>query len=318
MSLDLTIIGIVFAIILLIIFFSAIVLYLAFRIKETFRKETRRGLTIAKVGFLVGILFLAGGMFYFFANTLGNVTRSEATLNLSVSNPQSVSFNSNFTITFTVMNPTTIIAHGATIQASLFFAEFSIITSTHEVVGNVINIGVVQPGTTIVALEVLAPSKPGTVSDVVELVFQEMTEPVTKLISISVEGGQSNTSPVIPEPTPTDTPVLSLSVAYPSSVSLNSNFTVSFTIRNLTNFTAHGATIEANALFTDFVVISSTRKIIGNVMDVGDIPPGTTIVSLQLLSTSRPGTVTDTVSLLFQEMTAPVAQQIVISIRGGQ
>ena len=72
MTLDLAVIGVVFAILLLIIFFSAVVLYLSFRIKETFRKETRRGATVAKVTFLIGILFLAGSLFYFFANTFPN------------------------------------------------------------------------------------------------------------------------------------------------------------------------------------------------------------------------------------------------------
>src|SRR4030042_4005930 len=97
MSLDLAVIGIVFALILLIIFFSAIVLYLAFRIKETFRKETRKGFTIVKIGFLIGILFLAGGMFYFFASTLGNIGGSSTSnpyLNLAFSYPSSVAFDS--------------------------------------------------------------------------------------------------------------------------------------------------------------------------------------------------------------------------------
>ena len=38
---DISIIGMVFTLILFIIFFSAIVLYIAFRIKETFRSEAR-------------------------------------------------------------------------------------------------------------------------------------------------------------------------------------------------------------------------------------------------------------------------------------
>ena len=70
MSLDLSVIGIVFALILFIIFFAAVVLYLAFRIKETFREEKKRGMLAVKVAFLIGILFLAGGSFYFFAQVL--------------------------------------------------------------------------------------------------------------------------------------------------------------------------------------------------------------------------------------------------------
>lgn len=324
MPYDLTIIGIVFALILVIIFFSAVVLYLAFRIKETFRKETRKGFTIVKIGFLIGILFLAGGIFYFFANTLGNMAGPSPTpspsgpyLTLAVSYPRTVTFNTLCTIDFTVINPTTATAHGATIQANILFADFVIQSSTHEVLGNVINIGDVPPGTTIISLELSSPDKPGTVFDTVTLLFQEMTDPVTQQVSISVEGGPITPSPSpIPTPSPSE-PVLTLSVSYPSSVNLNSDITMSFTIRNLANVTAHGATIEAEALFANFAVVSSTREVVGNVVNVGDVPPGTTIISLQLLSPSRPGTVIDTVSLLYQEMTTPVSQQIIISIRGG-
>jgi len=331
---DLTVIGIVFALILVIIFFSAVALYLAFRIKETFRKETRKSFTIVKIGFLIGILFLAGGIFYFFANNLGNMagpnptpTPSGPYLTLSVSYPQTVTFNTIYTIDFTVINPTSTTAHGATIQANELFADFVIQSSTHEVVGNVITIGDVPSGTTIVSLQVLSPSDPGTVVDTVSLLFQERSAPVTQQITISVEGGSNSTptpSPTLPSispsptPTPVSEPVLTFSVSYPSSATINSDITMSFTIRNLATETAHGATIETQTLFENFAVISSTREIIGNVVNVGDIPSGTTIISLQLLSPSRPGTVIDTVSLLFQEMAAPVTQQITISVRGGQ
>lgn len=326
MSLDLTVIGIVFALILLIIFFSAVVLYLSFRIKETFRKETRKGFTIVKIGFLIGILFLAGGIFYFFANSLGNIMGPSPTpspsnpyLSLTLSYPSSVTFNTLCTVNFTVINPTSATAHGATIQAVVLFSDFLIQSSTHEVLGNIITIGDVPPGTTIMSLELLAPSKTGTVSDTVSLSFQEMMAPVTQEITISVVGGPNQTPSPSPSPTPSPTtgPILTFTVAYPSSVSLNSTFTMSFTIRNPTNATAHGTTIEADTLFASFAVVSSTREVVGNVVNVGDVPPGTTILSLTLLSPSRPGTVTDTVSLLFQEMTAPVTQQVTITVRGG-
>ena len=194
MTPDLTILGIVFALILVIIFFSAVALYLAFRIKETFRKETRKGFTIVKIGFLIGILFLAGGIFYFFANNLGNIagpspTPSGPYLALSVSYPQTVTFNTLCTIDFTVINPTDAIAHGATIQANILFADFVIQSSTHEVVGNVIKIGDVAAGTTIISLQLLSSIKPGTVVDTVSLLFQEMTEPVTHQVTISIRGG---------------------------------------------------------------------------------------------------------------------------------
>jgi len=329
MSLDLSIIGIVFALILLLIFFSAVVLYLAFRIKETFRKETRKGFTIVKIGFLIGILFLSGGMFYFFASTLGNIggtSTSNPYLNLALSYPSSVAFDSVCTVNFTVINPTSATAHGSTIQANVFFADFLIQSCTHEVVGNVINVGDVPPGTTIVSLSLSTPGKPGTVTDTVSLLYQEMTAPVTQEITVSVSGG------TIPTPTPSSSPTplpsatpspssdlpLTLTVSYPPSVTSNTNVTMSFTLRNPTTATAHGATIEANALFANFVVVSSTREIVGNVINIGDVPPGTTIISITLLSPSKPGTVTDTVSLLYQETTNPITQGISISVRGGQ
>ena len=193
MSLDLSIIGIVFALILLLIFFSAVVLYLAFRIKETFRKETRKGFTIVKIGFLIGILFLSGGMFYFFASTLGNIGGSSASnpyLSMALSYPSSVAFDSFCAVNFTVINPTSATAHGSTIQANVFFADFLIQSCTHEVVGNVINVGDVPPGSTIVSLNLSTPGKPGTVTDTVSLLYQETTTPITQGISISVRGGQ--------------------------------------------------------------------------------------------------------------------------------
>jgi hypothetical protein len=327
MSFDLSIIGIVFAIILLIIFFSAVVLYLAFRIKETFRKEKRKGFTIVKIGFLIGILFLAGGIFYFFANTLGNIPQSnpvpEASsspyLNLTVSNQPAVTPNTIFVVSFTVINPTEATAHGATIQANLFFVAFEIQSSTHEVLGNVVNIGDVAPGTTIVALELLAPNKPGTVSDKVNLLYQEMIAPVIQEITISVQGGSTETPFPTPSPTPPATSFIppDFSIAYPSAVSVNTAFTMSFTIRNTNDITIQGATIEAKEVFANFAIVSSTREIVGNVVNLGEVPPGTTIIALELLSSSKPGTVSDTVSLLYQEMTAPVTQQVTISVRGG-
>ena len=329
MSLDLSIIGIVFALILLLIFFSAVVLYLAFRIKETFRKETRKGFTIVKIGFLIGILFLSGGMFYFFASTLGNIggpSTSNPYLSMALSYPSSVAFDSVCTVNFTVINPTSTTAHGSTIQANVFFADFLIQSCTHEVVGNVINVGDVPPGTTIVSLNLSTPGKPGAVTDTVSLLYQEMTAPVTQEITVSVSGGTipTPTPSTSPTPLPSATPSpssdlpLTLTVSYPPSVTSNTNFTMSFTLRNPTTATAHGATIEANALFANFAVVSSTREIVGNVINIGDVPPGTTIISITLLSPSKPGTVTDTVSLLYQETTTPITQGISISVRGGQ
>lgn len=208
MALDLAVIGVVFAIILLIIFFSAVVLYLSFRIKETFRKETRRGATVAKVAFLIGILFLAGGLFYFFANTFTNITDPSPTatptptntptptptpsetplLTLSVSAPNQVSMNSELSISFTINNPTSFIANGVYLETEGLLSDFSLQSSTHEIVGSVINIGEVSSGITIVNIDVIAPNRARTFSNTITLNFQEMINPLTESITISVRG----------------------------------------------------------------------------------------------------------------------------------
>jgi len=204
MSLDLSVIGIVFAIILFIIFFAAVVLYLAFRIKETFREEKKRGMLAVKVAFLIGILFLAGGSFYFFAQILtpsspapsplppSNETGNEngkPELALSISYPSRTRMNTVITMTFTITNPTEYTAHDVVIQTNMLFQDLEIVSSTHQITGNVIEIGEV-PETTINSLQLRAPSKPKQIDDTITLTFKEMNEPITQQISISVTGGQ--------------------------------------------------------------------------------------------------------------------------------
>lgn len=211
MSMDLSIIGIVFAIILFIIFFSAIVLYLSFRLKETFREEKKRGMLIVKIVFLVGILFLAGASFYFFAQILSPSSSSptplfpsngttplqpsngngeqKSELNLLMSYPTEIRMNTQFTMTFTISNPSDTVAHDVLIQTNSLFEQFSVVSSTHDLVGNIIEIGDVSPGTIVSSLELLCEDKPGTKSDTITFTFTEATEPITKNVSISVRGG---------------------------------------------------------------------------------------------------------------------------------
>lgn len=211
MSLDLSVIGIVFAIILFIIFFAAVILYLAFRIKETFREEKKRGILAVKVAFLIGILFLAGGSFYFFAqiltpqSSLPDTTPPDSSLPdtplppsnetgkpelvLSISYPSRTRMNTVITMTFTITNPTEYTAHDVVIQTNLLFQDLEIVSSTHQITGNVIEIGEVSE-TTINSLQLRAPSKPKQIDDTITLTFKEMNEPITQQISISVTGGQ--------------------------------------------------------------------------------------------------------------------------------
>lgn len=203
MTADISIIGIVFAIILFIIFFAAVILYLSFRIKETFREEKKRGMLAVKIGFLIGILFFAGGSFYFFAQVLSPPNSSTPTplppsngngelkpeLTLSISYPSSTRMSTQITITFTIGNPTNMSAHDVIIQTNSLFEHFSLISSTYERNGNTITISTVDLGTTVCSLELLSPSRPREFSDTIGLTFTEMTEQITQNISISVTGG---------------------------------------------------------------------------------------------------------------------------------
>ena len=199
MSIDISIIGIVFALILFIIVISAIVLYLAFRIKETFREEKKRGARAVKIAFLIGVLFLAGGSFYFFAQILASSSPSPPSdenengkprLSLNISYPPTVWMNTKITMGFTITNPTNYTAHDVVIQTNVLFEHFSVVSSTHEIIGNAVKIGDVQPGTTVSSLELTSPARPTTVQDEITLTFKEMEQPITEDLSISVRGGQ--------------------------------------------------------------------------------------------------------------------------------
>ena len=238
MSMDLSIIGIIFAIILFIIFFAAVVLYLSFRIKETFREEKKRGFLVVKVAFLIGILFLAGGSFYFFAEILSpsspipsllpenttdvispsepenstneipssepetpiddnpwvpsdNTTNENGSpeLSLIISYPSRIRMNTDITITFSITNPTKYIAHDVVIQTGILFEYFNIVSSTHTITGNAIELNDVSQGTTISSLNLAASNRPAEVRDTIILIFNEMTEQITKDVSISITGG---------------------------------------------------------------------------------------------------------------------------------
>ena len=68
---DITIIGTVLALAIAILLLSGLALYVAFRVRETLHDEKGGGARAAKVAFLIGLLFLSGGVFYFFASSLG-------------------------------------------------------------------------------------------------------------------------------------------------------------------------------------------------------------------------------------------------------
>jgi len=192
----LSILGIIFALILFIIAISAIILYLAFRIKETFREEGRKGMTVVKIAFLVGTLFLAGGSLYYFGRVLVPASTPASTqeetkkpkLILTVSYPSRVRINSKIIISFTILNPTEYTAHNVNIQAGTLFEYFNLESSTHEVIGNVINVGDVPKGSVICSLELTSPRKPTEIHETVSLTYLEMEQTVDQKIDIVVTG----------------------------------------------------------------------------------------------------------------------------------
>jgi len=230
MSLDLTIIAIVFTIILLLVFFSAVILYLSFRIKETFKK-TNRTAKIVQTAFLIGILFLAGAILYYSAATLSNQNQPSPT-------------------------PT--------------------------------------PNTT-----------------------QQPTN--TPIPSITTQPNPTPTNnPNQPTPTQTPTPgqPITFSAFYPSSTTLDSQITLTFTAINPTSATYKNAVVQTNTLLQSFTVISSTKPINANIVNIGDLPPGTTTVTLILQAPNRPDTFTDNATLIYQGIQNSPTQQITITIRG--
>ncbi len=235
MSIDLTIVAIVFTLILLLVFFSAVVLYLAFRIKETFRKETKRGSNIVKTAFLIGVIFLAGGIMYYSAVTLSNVRSQQNTVPTPtpVQSPTSSPFNtptstgasplptssptgtngptptstpsstpplttvnfsvfpstitaaqnSQVTLTFTIINPTSTTLTNAVIQTNTLFQYFTLVSSSKQVSVTTINVGDLQSGTTQVTLQ-LAGKTQANATVAVDLIYEGMQSQLTQQITI--------------------------------------------------------------------------------------------------------------------------------------
>lgn len=85
---DYTIVGTVLALAVAILLLSGLALYVAFRVRETLRDERGGGARAAKVAFLIGLLFLSGGVFYFFAsgfNATGTNTSAQGTSSVTTS-----------------------------------------------------------------------------------------------------------------------------------------------------------------------------------------------------------------------------------------
>jgi hypothetical protein len=96
--------------------------------------------------------------------------------------------NSELSITFTISNPTAFTANSVYIETGGLFSDFTLQLSTHQSTGSVINIGEVASGVTVANVELTAPNRAGTYEYVTVLNFQEMENPLTRSLTISVRG----------------------------------------------------------------------------------------------------------------------------------
>ncbi|MBI3859428.1 MAG: hypothetical protein HY296_04210 [Thaumarchaeota archaeon] len=204
---DFSLVGIVLAVTLAIILLAGVALYVAFRVKETLGDERGRVARTVKVAFLVGMLFLSGGVFFFFASGFGQsqgastgvsvtsttpttgstglttgatssmtvTTTATATgqgqVSMQVSYPNKVKTNATFTISFLIVNSGGASASSATIDVGRLFSDFRFQSCTNQVSGNYIIIGTLPSGSTVVNLVLQAPSRPAQTSSQVTLTY---------------------------------------------------------------------------------------------------------------------------------------------------
>lgn len=168
------IVGTVLALSVAILLLSGLALYVAFRLRETLRDEKGESTKAVKVAFLIGLLFLSGGVFYFFASgfnvagggstsrgtyvtsSASTTTGSTATSAVSTSTmaspsttastlqdvnmsapscPSRVTAGSTFTCYITVYDQGTATYSGATLVSSGDFAKFTILGCNKSVNG---------------------------------------------------------------------------------------------------------------------------------------------------------------------------------------
>lgn len=76
---DVTIVGTVLAVAIAVLLLSGLALYVAFRIRETLRGAGGKNSRAVTLIFLIGLLFLSGGVFYFFASGLNSTSGQTST-----------------------------------------------------------------------------------------------------------------------------------------------------------------------------------------------------------------------------------------------
>ncbi|QQG48803.1 MAG: hypothetical protein HY247_00315 [archaeon] len=222
---DYTIVGTVLAISVAIILLSGIALYVSFRVKEALKEERGTAARTAKVALLIGLLFLSGGVFYFFAagfssggptstlssssgfsttvsSTSTSVTYTTASppgsqVTMQVSFPDRVVAGSSFTISFTIDNNGPATLTGGSLDVGNLFYTFSV-NSAEKCApacasttwsGSVVQIGDMTPGVTVVTLGLTAPSQPQQFSTSATLYYVGMPQQISATISIQVVSG---------------------------------------------------------------------------------------------------------------------------------
>ncbi len=193
----LEILGIGIAVTFAIIALSAIILYLSFRIKSTFENDKSVKVQIVKTFFIVGVLFMAGGMFYYFAQAMSSgkadntsrmiqneVVSESGIISLGLAYPENVRVNDNYNITFAVKSSAPNTIHNATIK----------ITGLPLVFGAKSNFGIeidklvlrdLQPGETDGFLQLKAPSYPIVLVGTM-LLSSPDTDTVTQNVRINI------------------------------------------------------------------------------------------------------------------------------------
>src|SRR5450759_5619224 len=233
---NLDILGIGIAVTFAIIAISAVILYLSFRIKEIFREEKSFKVQFAKTFLMLGILFLAGGMFYFFATAMNPHTQNFSTVPnasissaneqkgsvfLGVSYPKSINTEENYTIFFRVYNPSLKEIHNGTIKMIGLNLEGA--KSNFNIESDRIFIRKIASGEISGYLQMKSPSYPVILQG--QLIFQSQdTGAVSESINIgvietSVELALNKTKVV---PYLSELPTLISPVSYPSSSTSNS------------------------------------------------------------------------------------------------
>ena len=216
---DYTIVGLVLAVAVAILLLTGLALYVAFRLRETLRDEKGGRSRTVKVAFLIGLLFLSGGVFYFFASGFGASGGNSSTLGTSstttgpassthTSTAQAVSMptascpsramaGSTFTCYVTIYDQGSTTYGSATLLSSGDFLKFKILGCTESVNGspstfvpsssNSVALGNISPGTTILTVSVQAPSQSGqNNNNVLTLNAPLLTQPISVTFTIQV------------------------------------------------------------------------------------------------------------------------------------